>query len=96
MNGPLKKTVIFSGGRGRVSGGGGRRGRSKSSVALDSSQDEISASTLESEQSSLDPVSIKLEPEDETKEIEAEEGKKSGKVNGPKSKTWFPGSRNAK
>ena len=87
----------FLGGRGGR-GGGGRRGGGRTRSGHETLQEDVVSNSIEDNLDSnvADPhVKIKLEPEDHDENIATvPEDKKAD--SGPKSKTWFPGSRNAK
>jgi|LakMenEpi03Aug12_release.lakeMendotaPanAssembly.Ray.scaffolds.fasta_scaffold513521_1 hypothetical protein len=79
--------LIILGGRGR--GGGARRGRTRSGR---DTVDESLPNQVESlDELEPEPDAIKVPPKDEGSTDEKLEKQKSG----PKSKTWFPGSRNS-
>ena len=80
--------LIDSGGRGR--GGGARRGRTRS--GRDTLEDDVvsSSNSIEGlDELKPDPDLVNLEPKDEAMPDE----KSEKKTPGPKSRTWFPGTR---
>ena len=87
----------FKGGRGGR-GGGGRRGGGQTRSGHDTPQDDVVPTDVpDSLESNVDGphIKVKLEPEDHDENIDTlSEDKKAD--SGPKSKTWFPGSRNAR